>query len=81
MKKVLILDKGHSILSEKLLEAGFELDFNLSLSREELLEIISQYSVLIVRSKLLIDKEVIDRAINLKVIGRIGAGMDAIDTD
>jgi D-3-phosphoglycerate dehydrogenase len=29
----------------------------------------------------LVDKELIDRAVNLKVIGRIGAGMDAIDTD
>lgn len=81
MKKVLVLDKGHSILSEKLLDAGFELDYYLSVSREQLFEIISQYSVLIVRSKLLVDKELIDRAVNLKVIGRIGAGMDAIDTD
>lgn len=81
MKKVLVLDKGHSILSEKLLDAGFELDYYLSVSREQLFEIISQYSVLIVRSKLLVDKELIDRAVNLKVIGRIGAGMDAIDVD
>ena len=81
MKKVLVLDKGHSILSEKLLDAGFELDYYLSVSREQLFEIISQYSVLIVRSKLLVDKELIDSAVNLKVIGRIGAGMDAIDTD
>ena len=81
MKKILILDKGHSILNEKLLEAGFEIDFNPTISREELLEVIPNYQALIVRSKLLIDKEVIDRAENLKVIGRIGAGMDAIDTD
>lgn len=81
MKRILILDKAHPILEEKLLEAGFEIDLNPTITREELLEVISQYQALIVRSKLLIDKELIDRAENLKVIGRIGAGMDAIDVD
>ena len=81
MKRILILDKAHPVLEEKLLEAGFEIDLNPTITREELLEVISQYQALIVRSKLLIDKELIDRAENLKVIGRIGAGMDAIDVD
>lgn len=81
MKRILVLDKGHAILEEKLLEAGFEIDFQPTISRDELLEVIANYQALIVRSKLLIDKEVIDRAENLKVIGRIGAGMDAIDVD
>lgn len=81
MKRILVLDKGHAILEEKLLEAGFEIDFQPTISREELLDVIANYQALIVRSKLLIDKEVIDRAENLKVIGRIGAGMDAIDVD
>lgn len=81
MKRILILDKAHPVLEEKLLEAGFEIDLNPTITREELLEVISSYQALIVRSKLLIDKEVIDRAESLKVIGRIGAGMDAIDTD
>ncbi|MBO7276780.1 MAG: 2-hydroxyacid dehydrogenase [Bacteroidales bacterium] len=81
MKRILILDKAHPILEEKLLEAGFEIDLNPTITREELLEVIANYQALIVRSKLLIDKEVIDRAENLKVIGRIGAGMDAIDVD
>lgn len=81
MKRILILDKGHAVLEEKLLEAGFEIDYKPQISREELLEVISSYQALIVRSKLLIDKEVIDRAENLKVIGRIGAGMDAIEVD
>jgi D-3-phosphoglycerate dehydrogenase len=81
MKRILILDKAHPVLEEKLLEAGFEIDLNPTITREELLEVISQYQALIVRSKLLIDKELIDRAENLKVIGRIGAGMDAIDVE
>ncbi len=81
MKRILVLDKGHAVLEEILLEAGFEIDYQPQITREELLEVIAGYQALIVRSKLLIDKEVIDRAINLKVIGRIGAGMDAIDVD
>lgn len=81
MKRILVLDKGHAVLEEILLEAGFEIDYQPQITREELLEVIAGYQALIVRSKLLIDKEVIDRAVNLKVIGRIGAGMDAIDVD
>jgi D-3-phosphoglycerate dehydrogenase len=49
------------------------------LSREELLAIISEYQGIIVRSETLIDKELLDAAANLRIVGRAGSGLDNID--
>lgn len=49
------------------------------LSREELLAVIGDYDALIVRSATKVDKELLERATNLKVVGRAGVGLDNID--
>lgn len=79
--KILIIDNTHPILNEKLIEAGFEIYQIDYLSREELLDIIGDYNALVVRSKVEIDREVIDRASKLICIARVGAGLDAIDLE
>jgi D-3-phosphoglycerate dehydrogenase len=48
-------------------------------NRQELLEVIGDYDALIVRSATQVDKELLERAPNLKVIGRAGVGLDNID--
>ena len=63
----------------ELLQKDFEVDVKDKLPAEELLEIIPQYDAIIVRSASKITKEVIDRAENLKIIGRAGVGVDNID--
>ena len=65
----------------ELLEREFEVDVRLGLSPEELLEAIVNYDGLIVRSATRVTAEVIDRADNLKAIGRAGIGVDNIDID
>lgn len=52
-----------------------------SLKREDLLELIPGLDGLIVRSKTQIDRDLIARAAQLKVIGRAGVGVDNIDVD
>jgi D-3-phosphoglycerate dehydrogenase len=52
-----------------------------SLSRSELLSAIPECHGLIVRSGTRVDREVIESAPNLRVIGRAGAGVDNIDLD
>ena len=42
------------------------------LSRDELLEAIGDYDALIVRSATRVDKELLERATSLKVVGRAG---------
>lgn len=79
--KILIIDSTHKVLIENLTEAGFEIDHKPDYNREDILDHIADYHALVVRSKIEIDKEIIDRAKNLKCIARVGAGMDAIDID
>ena len=78
--KVLIPEKlAHPGI--QLLERDFEVDVRLDLSPEELLEAIGDYDGLIVRSATRVTAEVMDRADNLKAIGRAGIGVDNIDID
>lgn len=80
MYKVLVSD----LLSQQgldVLEADddFEVDVCLNLSQEALLERISAYDALLIRSATKVTKDVIDAATRLKVIGRAGVGVDNID--
>jgi D-3-phosphoglycerate dehydrogenase len=61
------------------LEAVCEVDVKYQLPREELLGIIPQYHGIIVRSETLIDKEFLDAAVNMRIVGRAGSGLDNIN--
>ena len=65
----------------ELLRKDFEVDVLLGLSPEELLEKIGEYDGLIIRSATKVTAEVIERADNLKAIGRAGIGVDNIDIE
>lgn len=64
-----------------LLRKDFEVDVALGLSPEELLERIGAYDGLIIRSTTKVTAEVIERAENLKAVGRAGIGVDNIDVE
>jgi len=51
------------------------------ISREKLLEIIPDVDGLIVRSATMIDREVLSKATQLKVVGRAGVGVDNVDLE
>ena len=76
------------LISEKLAPAGierlrehYEVDVRPGLPVEELREAIGDYDALIVRSATTVDAELLERAENLKVVGRAGVGLDNIDVD
>ena len=81
MKQVLVTDKTHPILCEKLQAAGYHCDVQADLSYNELLAIVNNYDALVVRSKVEIDRNFLDNTHSLKCIGRVGAGMETIDVD
>lgn len=81
IKKVLLVDTVHRIIPEKLKDAGFTIFDCFESNRTEILEIINQYCGIVIRSRISIDKEIIDKASNLKFIARVGAGMESIDTE
>ena len=65
----------------ELLKRDFDVDVLLDLSPDELLERIGEYDGLIIRSATKVTDEVIERAENLKAIGRAGIGVDNIDIE
>ena len=69
-----IAGEGIEILKKK-----FNVEVRDKISHEELLEIIPQFDGLIVRSASKVTADVLERAENLKIIGRAGVGVDNID--
>jgi len=65
----------------ELLKKDFNVEVRDKLSAEELLEIIPKFDALIVRSASKVTAEVLNRAENLKIIGRAGVGVDNIDVN
>ncbi|AZU64138.1 hydroxyacid dehydrogenase [Neobacillus mesonae] len=67
---------------EELINQGFEVDYDETLwkKREKLLEMVKDYDAIIVRNQTRVDYELLDAGIRLKVVGRLGVGLDNIDT-
>jgi len=62
-----------------LLKARFDVEVGTDWTREELLDRIGSFHGILIRSATKLDAEVIDRADNLKVVGRAGVGVDNVD--
>lgn len=76
------------IVTERIAQAGIDIlkekvdvEVRLGISREELLGIIKDYHGIIIRSATIIDEELLEKAENLKVIGRAGNGIDNINLE
>ncbi len=62
-----------------LLRQNFDVDLGLEMSDEELGEAIGAYDAILIRSATKMTADLIERAENLKVIGRAGTGVDNVD--
>ena len=78
--KILFLDSVHEILQNKLEADGFVCEQDYKCSKAELAEKIGAYVGLVIRSRFILDKEILEKAKNLKFIARSGSGMENIDT-
>ena len=78
--KCLIIDAVHSAISEEL-SKYMQVDTHMLPTQEELLKLIPDYDVLIMRVDPAINKEILDAAKNLKVIGVCSVGLNHIDLD
>ena len=79
--KILHLDSNHPLLLKQLNELGFINDEDYSSSKKEIESKIHLYEGVIIRSRFSIDKQFLDKATNLKFIGRVGAGLENIDCE
>ncbi len=79
--KILITELIWDIGIKELEQDGYLIDYDKELgrNRSQLMSVISTYDALIVRNETKVDAELLEKAENLKVIGRLGVGLDNID--
>ena len=77
--KILHLDTTHPFLEKELEKIGFDNHFDFDSSKSDLN--LYDYFGIIIRSRISIDKDFIDKCKNLKFIARIGSGTENIDVD
>jgi D-3-phosphoglycerate dehydrogenase len=76
---VLICDSINQTGIDILKKAGMKVDYKPNILTDELLSIVKDYQVILVRSRTKITREVIQAASNAKIIARAGVGLDNIE--
>jgi D-3-phosphoglycerate dehydrogenase len=81
-------DRPRILVTEKIAEGGIDVlrqigdvDVELEWSKEDLADRIAPYDALVVRSATKVTAELIERAENLRVVGRAGTGVDNVDVE
>jgi D-3-phosphoglycerate dehydrogenase / 2-oxoglutarate reductase len=78
--KILVCDQTEETAIDKIRSAGIEVDIKDQITQDELIQTISGYDGMIVRSRTKVTSSVIQSGVNLKLIVRGGVGLDTIDT-
>ena len=79
MPKVLISDDLSPRAVEIFRERGVDVDVKTGLGADELAAVIGDYDGLAIRSATKVTEKILEAAVNLKVIGRAGIGVDNVD--
>ncbi len=79
--RVIITAYAHPCLQEDLIQRGFDVDVLESVMYDELINQIHLYQGMVVTTRIKVDKKLLDAAVQLKWIGRLGSGMEIIDVD
>lgn len=80
-KSVLICDQVAPILNDILQKNGLKITYEPEITPDQIKEKISNFDIVVVRSRTKITKEMIDNAAQCKIIARVGVGLDNIDVD
>ena len=80
MKKIIITAPVHPVLLDQFKAKNYAVLYEPAISYEGLLEAIGDAHGLVVTTRIKIDKPMLDQAPRLKWIGRLGSGMELIDT-
>ncbi len=77
---ILITCPTRPVLIDKLSAAEVSIEHRADIDYDQLMDIIADYDIIVVSTSIDIDKALIDKATRLKIIGRLGSGLDHIDT-
>jgi D-3-phosphoglycerate dehydrogenase len=77
--KVLVSDNISTKGVEIMKKAGLDVDVKTGLKPDDLRAIIGDYDGLVIRSATKVTADLLEAAVNLKVIGRAGSGLDNVD--
>jgi D-3-phosphoglycerate dehydrogenase len=78
--KIYFIDATHPSLQEMLEQMGFVCHHFPEATKADIIALAADYDGFVVRSKFPVDKALIDKAIRLRFVARVGAGMENIDT-
>ncbi|GAA4847617.1 NAD(P)-dependent oxidoreductase [Algivirga pacifica] len=81
MRKVLIIDQMHDSIIPRLESIGVQPTYMPNITAEEVHQHIPEYEGLILRSKMKVKVDLLDKAPHLKFVARAGAGVDEIDEE
>ncbi len=81
MKKVIITGKAHEYLTQTLQAKGYEVLYEPAVSQEQLAVLVTDAVGIVATTRMVVDKALLDQAPLLQWIGRLGSGMDQIDTE
>mgnify|MGYP001773936349 CR=1 FL=1 len=79
--RVLVCDSIDQSGINTLKHAGMTVDYNPEIKAEELVSRVPAYDVIVVRSRTKVTDKVIAAAANVKIIARVGVGLDNIDVE
>ena len=79
--KILFIDTVHPFLIEALRNDGHECIEGYKFSQDEVVEAIRNVEGVVIRSRIQLDKKILDQAVKLIFIARAGAGMESIDVE
>lgn len=81
MNNILITAKVHPYLVDHLTEKGYKVLYRPAIGYDEVYQTIHGCEGLVVTTRIRVDKRIIDNAVNLQWIARLGSGMEMIDTE